>query len=131
MDEISNRALLIGMGVFVTIIITSGVFYALNQMKVVYSQVYETNISLQDMFGEYEEYDNTTKTGIDILNTMKKYRNDSLVTITIDGSEQNKETYITNHSTEESQVNLGKELYDATVEINTNTSAVVISFTGK
>lgn len=129
MDEISNKALLIGVGLFITIIITSGVFYVLNQMKEVYSQVYETNISLQDMFSEYDQYDNTNKTGIDLYNTVKKYRNNSLVIIKVENAVQDKETFISNNSSEDSQVKLGSQKYITTLEKNLNTGEVIITFT--
>ena len=54
MDSSANKALTIGVALFVTIIVTSGVFLTLNQMKDVYSEVYETDISIQSRFGEYE-----------------------------------------------------------------------------
>lgn len=129
MDEISNKALLIGVGLFITIIITSGVFYVLSQMKDIYSQVYETNISLQDMFSEYDQYDNTNKTGIDLYNTVKKYRNNSLVIIKVGNAVQDKETFILNNSSEDSQVILGSEKYITTLEKNLNTGKVIITFT--
>lgn len=129
MDEISNKALLIGVGLFITIIITSGVFYVLSQMKDIYSQVYETNISLQDMFSEYDQYDNTNKTGIDLYNTVKKYRNNSLVIIKVGNAVQDKETFISNNSSEDSQVILGSEKYITTLEKNLNTGEVIITFT--
>ena len=81
------------------------------------------------MFGEYEEYENTTKTGIDILNTAKKYRNNDLVEIKVNGTTINKENYINSYSNESAQVILGNQLYNTTVDINNNTGKVVISFT--
>lgn len=128
MDEISNKALLIGVGLFVTIIITSGVLYTLGEMKEIYSQVYETNISLQDMFSEYDEYDNTLKTGIDILNTAKKYKDNNLVQIFINNQSIDKNNYINTYDTQEEFEVIGKEVYDSTVSIDQNTGEVRIIF---
>lgn len=128
MDEISNKALLIGVGLFVTIIITSGVLYTLGEMKEIYSQVYETNISLQDMFSEFDEYDNTLKTGIDILNTAKKYKDNNLVQIFINNQSIDKNNYINTYDTQEEFEVIGKEVYDSTVSIDQNTGEVRIIF---
>ncbi len=86
MDSSANKALTIGVALFVTIIVTSGVFLTLNQMKDVYSEVYETDISIQSRFGEYEAFDNTSKTGIEVVNAINKYVNNYLVTIKIGNS---------------------------------------------
>ena len=86
MDSSANKALTIGVALFVTIIVTSGVCLTLNQMKDVYSEVYETDISIQSRFGEYEAFDNTSKTGIEVVNAINKYVNNYLVTIKIGNS---------------------------------------------
>ena len=54
MDEISNKAISIGVAVFITIIIASGVFYVINQIKDIYGQVYNTDIALQNSFSEFD-----------------------------------------------------------------------------
>lgn len=85
MDEISNKALNIGVAIFITIIITSGVFYVINQIKNIYGQVYNTDIALQNNFSEFDSYENTKKTGIDVLNAVKKYLDDPHVIVEING----------------------------------------------
>ena len=76
MDEITSKALTIGVAVFITIAITSGLLMVIDQIKEIYGQVYETDISLQSSFSEFDAYDNVPKTGIDVINAIKKYEND-------------------------------------------------------
>lgn len=120
MDLAANKALTIATAVFITIIITSGVLFSIGQMQSIYSQVYETDISIQNRFGEYESYDNTEKTGIDVMNVAKKYRDSDLVNIYILGSSEKLNT-----STGISRLplrlgtNPGEVLYKSTVrEVN-------------
>lgn len=130
MDEISNKALLIGVGLFVTIIITSGVLYTLGEMKNIYSKVYETNISLQDVFSEYEQYDNTTKTGIDVLNTMKKYKENNSVIIYVGNTSyenvDKKNNYI--QQKKDQATTIGQIVYKSTVNLDEDTGIVTIIF---
>lgn len=130
MDEISNKALLIGVGLFVTIIITSGVLYTLGEMKNIYSQVYETNISLQDVFSEYEQYDNTTKTGIDVLNTMKKYKENNSVIIYVGNTSyenvDKKNNYI--QQKKDQATTIGQIVYKSTVNLDEDTGIITITF---
>lgn len=81
MDAITNKALMIGVGIFVTIMITSGVFLVIDQMSDIYKQVYETDTSIQSMFGEFDMYNGTYKTGIDLLNAAKKYKSNNSVRV--------------------------------------------------
>ena len=83
MDSSANKALLIGVGLFVIIMITSAVLFLLGKMQTIYSQVYETDISIQGQFDEYESYDQTLKTGIEVKNAIKKYIGNPYVTVQI------------------------------------------------
>lgn len=81
MDAISNKALIIGVGLFITIAITSGILMIVSSMKDVYQQVYETDTSINGMFDEFsafedERADNSGEkwTTIDLLNTANKYK---------------------------------------------------------
>ena len=82
MDNSANKALTIGVAVFITIMITSAILFILGRMQEVYSRVYETDISIQNQFGEYDAFDSTTKTGIEVYNAVKKYVGNQFVTIT-------------------------------------------------
>lgn len=93
MDDASNKAITIAVGVFITIIITSGVLFSIGQMQEVYSRVYETDVSIQNKFDEYDTYVQTgdniksntnIKTGIEVINAIKKYINSPVVKIYVD-----------------------------------------------
>ena len=81
MDVLANKAIIIGVSLFITIAITSGIIAMMGQVKNIYKDVYKTDISIQDKFSEYDKYDNTTKTGIDMLNTAKKYKDSAMVSV--------------------------------------------------
>ena len=86
MDNSANKALTIGVAVFITIMITSAILFILGRMQEVYSRVYETDISIQNPFDEYDAFDSTTKTGIEVYNAVKKYVGNQFVTITFKGN---------------------------------------------
>jgi len=81
----SNKALIIAVSLIVTMAIASSVLLIINQVVTVYGQVYETDTSIQSGFDEFDSYDNTQKTALDVLNTVKKYKNNSLVSV-VDGN---------------------------------------------
>lgn len=83
MGDSANQAIRIAVSIFVTIIIVTGVLMVINNVKEVYSKVYKTNTGLQSEFYEFDEYENTEKTGIDLLNTVKKYLDDPIVYVTL------------------------------------------------
>lgn len=94
MDYMSNKALLIGVGLFVTIVITSGVIFTVDKLRDVYKRVYETNTQIEANFDEYDAYENSEKTSLDMLNTAKKYRDsDTVFVVETNG---NLENYIGN-----------------------------------
>ena len=115
MDSSANKALTIATAVFVTIIITSGVLFSISQMKNIYEQVYETDISIQNRFSEYEAYDGTTKTGIDVINAAKKYRDSNLVEVYVRYDRINTTTQI-NRLDSKLGTKPGEYLYTSTVE---------------
>lgn len=91
MGESVNRALMFAVGIFITLIITSGVIYVFSQMKEIYADVDKTNTSITSRFGEFASYDNTTITGMDVVNCANKYYNNNLVRVVIGSVEVNNE----------------------------------------
>ena len=73
MENSANKAIMIGVGIFVTVAITSGILFSINQMKNIYSNVYETDTSMTSRFSEYDAFDNTIVTGVDVINAISKY----------------------------------------------------------
>lgn len=133
MDEISNKAINIGVAIFITIIITSSVIYVINQIKVIYEQVYETDVSIQSSFNEFDEYDGNDKTGIDVINAAKKYIEKKDVNVMLQGNKINDENDLFykkyNVYDNEKLVKLGKELYTSTISVNDGITT--ITFTKK
>lgn len=81
MNETTNRALMIGVAIFVTLSITSAIFVTINQIKGIYKYVYNTDISLKGKFSEFQAYEGGHFTGLDVINTVKKYRGNQLVKV--------------------------------------------------
>ena len=78
----SNKALIIAVSLLVTMAITSAVLIIVNQVTGVYKQVYETDTLIQSAFDEFDQYNNTVKTQLDLLNTAKKYKDNQNVYVT-------------------------------------------------
>lgn len=133
MDEISTKAINIGVAVFITIIIISGVFFVINQIKTIYGQVYETDISIQNSFSEFDQYDNTVKTGIDVINAAKKYVENPLVIVRIGATQINEKsaTFYTKYSSYnvKNLTELGNQKYKATMSKDNSTGVMTITFT--
>lgn len=75
MENSTNKAIVIAVGIFVTVAITSGILFSINEMKNIYSQVYETDTSITSRFSEFDAFDGTVVTGVDVINAVKKYGN--------------------------------------------------------
>lgn len=143
MDYMSNKALIIAVSLIVTMTVASAVLLIINQVTTIYGQVYETDTSIQNTFDEFDSYDNTEKTLLEFLNTIKKYRNNSNVTIrykSIDFTtveEKDKEidtlkTYLQIEKDNEKisiDTTFSSSMYIANVEKNDN--KVIISFKEK
>ncbi len=103
MDYMSNKALIIAVSLFITMAIASAVLYTVNQVTGVYKQVYETDTLIQNNFDEFDAYDSAEKTELDLLNTAKKYKDNTAVYVTLTakenlvGSDENKIDIAKNH----------------------------------
>ncbi len=101
MSSITNKALVIAVGIFVTIAITSGILLTIGKMRDIYQDVYQTDISLSNRFSEFDEYDGTEKTGLEVANTLNKYQDgnyysDYEVNVKVIGSDKNGMSYASN-----------------------------------
>ena len=94
MGESVNRAIMLGVGIFVTMLIASGVLFIFSQMQEVYSQVGNSDTSISSRFGEFAMYDNTVVTGLGIINCANKYYNDNLIVVELNGRVLNVDTGI-------------------------------------
>ena len=111
---------LLAVSLFITISITSSILLIMSHFKDIYAEVEKTDINIGKRFTEFDKYDNTTLTGLDVKNTIKKYQNNSLVTI--DGAVNKKSTISKNSYS---------SLYTSTVTINDNTGEVKITINKK
>ena len=130
----SNKALIIAVSLIVTMAIASAVILIINQVVTVYGQVYETDTSIQSGFDEFDSYDNTQKTALDVLNTVKKYKNHSLVSVVDEnGSPYNEEDLkrsleVENAGTEDLSVNSTKasKTYSSTIKRDNNKVTIIL-----
>ena len=130
----SNKALIIAVSLIVTMAIASAVILIINQVVTVYGQVYETDTSIQSGFDEFDSYDNTQKTALDVLNTVKKYKNNSLVSVVDEnGSPFNEEDLkrgleVENAGTEDLSVNSTKasKTYSSTIKRDNNKVTIIL-----
>ena len=81
LGESASRAISFGVGIFITLLIASGVISIFSQMQNIYKEVNDTNTSVTSRFGKYAMYDNTNLTGLEIINCANKYYNENLVVI--------------------------------------------------
>ena len=79
MGDAANQAISLGVGIFVTLLIASGVIFIFSQMQDVYSEVSATDTNIAAQFGEYAMYVNTTVTGLEVVNCANKYYNENFL----------------------------------------------------
>ena len=89
MGDAANQAISLGVGIFVTLLIASGVIFIFSQMQDVYSEVSATDTNIATQFGEYAMYDNTTITGLEVVNCANKYYDDNMVVVSYMGRDVN------------------------------------------
>lgn len=85
MDNTTNKALMIGVSLFVTVIVASSVIGVINQIKKVYAGVYNTDTNISSRFSEFTKYEETDRTGLDMINTANKYYDNNLVIVEYKG----------------------------------------------
>lgn len=104
MDEIATKAITIGVAVFITIVIFTVVLLEFGQISDIYSQTAETNITFEDRLDEFDKYrdSNNRFIGLDVVNTVAKYKDDTSVQVCVDEG-----SLICGNS-----INIGKEDYN-------------------
>ena len=86
MDELSTKAIIIGISVFVTLTIITVIIFEFTTIKELYKGVAETDVSFESKFNELNKYKegNNLFSGIDLKNTVNKYKDNDLVEVCID-----------------------------------------------
>lgn len=78
MDDITTRAVIIGVNIFVTITIVSLIIIMFFQMQDIYGLVSKTNTDLYSSFDDvYSMYDGKVETGIGLLNAIKRHEDNN------------------------------------------------------
>lgn len=83
MDEITTKAIIIGVSVFVTLIIVTVIVFEFSQIQSVYKITAETNVSFEDRLDEFDKYRDSSNyfNGLDVKNTKAKYSSDKSVDV--------------------------------------------------
>ena len=86
MDEIVTKALIIGVSIFITLIIVTVLILEFTQIKDIYRITAESNITFEQRLDEFDKYRDSSNyfNGLDVKNTIEKYRNDKSVEVCID-----------------------------------------------
>lgn len=80
MDSITSKYVVLAVGILVVVIIVTAVVGALNNVGDIYAQTQKTNISIKDRTDNiFNKYDNATLNGVDLVNALKIYEDDSNV----------------------------------------------------
>lgn len=140
MDYILQKALLVGVGIVIAIIIISAVLFTYNQIVEIYATVNKVDVSIVNIDDEYAKFDNNIMRGVEIFNAIKKYRRDkstmiiefNLVkngsTIRLDNT-KDWDTYINYfNGASSSYVEALSKTYTTTYTSLTDDSKVLISF---
>lgn len=131
METLSMKALMIAVGVFISLAVTSAILFTLNQITQVYQGVYTTDISIQKEFTEFAMYNETVMTGLEMCNTAKKYKDKPNINVQSSmsgGNNINTQTWINAISTTDR--NHTSRLYDVTYTTTAN-EVVTIFFRGR
>lgn len=74
MDYIMQRALLIGIGIVIALIVVSSVLFVYDEIVKIYTTVDKVDIRLVAIDDEYAKFDNNIMRGVEILNAIKRYK---------------------------------------------------------
>ena len=78
MDDITSRTFVIAVNIFVTLLIITTLILTFSKMSEIYGGVATTNNAIYDRFDNvYSMYDLKEETGLGLLNTIKKYEDDT------------------------------------------------------
>lgn len=89
MDEIVTKALIIGVSIFVTLLIVTVLIFEFTQIRDIYKVTAETNITFEERLDEFNKYRDSSNyfNGLDVKNTIEKYRNDKTVDVCLEEDE--------------------------------------------
>lgn len=114
MDDITTRAIVIGVSVFVTLTIVTLVITMFFQMQEIYGIVATTDTSIYSAFDDiYAMYYGRTMSGLGLLNTIKRYedRTDIDVVVVYPGSTKIKQHVESSNASNTSKTPLRESVY--------------------
>lgn len=86
MDILSNKAVLIGAGLLITLVIMSSVILGISKIGEIYGITNKTEVDLAKEFAsEFDMYDSSVMNGLDLINTIKKYENNNRIIVEYPG----------------------------------------------
>ena len=111
MDDITTRAIIIGVNIFVTITIVSLVIIMFSQMGDIYGVVANTDTSIASRFDDiYSMYNGRTETGVGLLNTIKQFEEDNEYLVVIKYPKSNEiRTYLEDYNKSKNEENKKRE----------------------
>lgn len=85
MNELSVKAIVIGVSIFVTVIILTVIVFEFTEIQRLYSNVAQTDVSFESRLDEFDKYrdSNNDFNGLDVRNTLKKYEYESQVSVCV------------------------------------------------
>jgi hypothetical protein len=127
-EFLSAKALTIAVGIAVSLTIASAVLFTLNQITLIYKDVYGTDISIKKEFAKYSMYQGTVMTGLEMYNAAKKYKNSQEVIVKSGGTTINTTAWINSYVG--TNRDYTSRLYDVTSSMD-NEGIVTIQFIGR
>jgi len=84
-DEIATKSIIIGVSIFVTMMIATVVLFEFSVIADIYESTGETDITFEEKMDEFNKYKdmNNEFNGLDVRNTVAKYKNNGLVDVCI------------------------------------------------
>lgn len=89
MDNVTNRAILIGVSLTVSISIISILIIVIGQVREIYQVNSQNSFLFTEGFTEFDMYNNTMVKGIDVLNCIKKYEMDDRIIVEVNSGNNN------------------------------------------
>lgn len=89
MEFTLQKAILIGVGIMVALVIVSAVMFVYNQIIDIYTTVEKVDVRIVNIDNEFARYDSNEVRGVEVLNAIKKYKNNKgnmTITFNISGS---------------------------------------------
>ena len=112
MDFIGTKAIYIAVAIFITLSITTAILVTFNQVTDIYQKVYNTDVGIKKEFNEFTMYQNTQMSGLELYNTVRKFKDDNNILIYRNGSVLDKQGYISGFNLNDSLYSSKKYLVD-------------------